>query len=408
MILIGRFIARVAVKMIVLKISIFIVLLQVVNFVLSAPKTSDDVYCFATDPVKLQTKRFSKRTAYDNVRGSFNNVNISSCIPSKFWFFSRHASRLPDSKEIKSINKLGSKIDKIVKARRAGRGTLCNQDFELIEKWRFDPNITSDKSEFLTVSGWNEMKNIAKRYQKLYPKLLPKNYTNNKIIFRHTDRQRTKASIRAFADGLYGNFEQISVEEIPNPDKFLRPQDCQLLKHPKYFDDNERDAFLIGNEFKHMLAQVNNKLGLVGKKRLKAKQIQTMWTICGYENLWNSSIPSPFCGAFSIENNLILEYLDDLSSYHFFGYGRKGDLIENLNCRLIQDMLEFMENDLTIETARVYNSHSSVFQMFMVTLGALKNDDPLTASNFDEQTNRQWRNSEAFPMAANIAVIRYK
>lgn len=388
---------------------ILFIIFNIVKLVNSAPTIEDNNYCFTSDPVKSQVKRFSKRTAYENVRGNFDNVKVSSCNPSKFWYFSRHASRLPDIKEIDSIKKFTKSIGSIIKAREEGRGKLCELDFEKIKSWHLDPNITIDKSQYLTVSGWNEIKNIAKRYQIRYPNLLPANYDRNKVKFRHSDRQRTQASIKAFADGLYnGNFKQISVEKIAKPDTFLRPQDCPLLRDPKRIDDSERDAWMNGDEFKTMIKQVNDKLGLIGDERLNAKQIQTMWAICGYENLWNSSIPSPFCGAFSIENHMVLEYYDDIGSYHFFGYGRRGNLIENLNCRVIQNMLEFIDNDLTVENARIFNSHSSVFQMFMVTLGALKDVRPLTASNFHEQINRKWSNSRAFPMAANVAVIRYE
>lgn len=367
----------------------------------------DKQYCYATDPVKYQMSRFGKKTAYDVVRGNFDK-EVSSCIPKKFWFYSRHASRLPDLGEIKNIRNIRPRVDDIINAANAGSSNLCATDFNLINKWQLDPNITDDIEQYLTVSGWNEMKGIAKRFQVAYPNLLPNFYNKSQITFRHTTRQRTKASIRSFADGIYGSFDDILPEPTPTPDLLMRPQDCPIIIDPKTYSNFERSKWMNGRQYREMITQVNEKLGLVGDERLNAKQVKTIWSICGFEQLWNISSPAPFCGAFTPENNLLLEYYEDLSSYHFFGHGRKGKLVENLNCRLMKDLLDFLMFDNGDETARVFNAHSSAFQMLMVTLGVLNEDQRLTAANFDQQSNRKWRTSVRFPMAANIAVILYE
>jgi hypothetical protein len=43
-------------------------------------------------------------------------------------------------------------------------------------------------------------------------------------LFRHTIRQRSQGSIRAFADGLFGpnGFQSVVFENIPEQDTFLR------------------------------------------------------------------------------------------------------------------------------------------------------------------------------------------
>ncbi len=84
----------------------------------------DPNYCYATDPIRPQLSRFSSRTAYETIRGRVINPGVSSnlknkliqhskecfntiqckillaCTPAKFWFYSRHASRLPGVNDI--------------------------------------------------------------------------------------------------------------------------------------------------------------------------------------------------------------------------------------------------------------------------------------------------------------------
>lgn len=114
--------------------------------------------------------------------------------------------------------------DEIVSNYQAGRTSLCAGDLNLIRDWTIDPNITVNNADVLTVSGWNIMQNLATRYQNLFPTLLPRVYNRTQFLFRHTDRQRSQGSIRAFADGLFGanGFQDVVFENIPTQDTFLR------------------------------------------------------------------------------------------------------------------------------------------------------------------------------------------
>ncbi|CRK90522.1 CLUMA_CG004196, isoform A [Clunio marinus] len=156
-----------------------------------------------------------------------------------------------------------------------------------------------------------------------------------------------------------------------------------------------------------MLNQVNDKAGLLGSERLTARQTRTLWEICNFEQLWSSTTPAPFCGLFSPHNNLMLEYFEDLDYFYNTGYGGPRRLFENMNCLLIQDLLGFLDTSDQTENVRIYSTHSTAFQLFMVTLGLFDGDVPLTAANFNIQANRQWRSSFITPMATNLAAIRY-
>lgn len=60
-------------------------------------------------------------------------------------------------------------------------GQLCDTDVNLLEDWKWDPNITARYGDFLTVQGWNDLKILALDYQKRFPALLEFIYTPNKF-----------------------------------------------------------------------------------------------------------------------------------------------------------------------------------------------------------------------------------
>lgn len=105
-----------------------------------------------------------------------------------------------------------------------GKGTLCPEDLALIEDWKLNPNMTESIAEFLALAGWNELEGIASRYQRAFPSLLPTTYSHSKYTFQHSDTQRTQASFRAFADGLFGfnAYQVVTPEPIPPRDLLLR------------------------------------------------------------------------------------------------------------------------------------------------------------------------------------------
>lgn len=121
-------------------------------------------------------------------------------------------------------------------------GQLCNEDLELLRDWVWDTNKTAQYQEVLTTEvwnrfhiriacnkhfvlkqGWNELKQLAKDYQRAFPELLENVYSAEKFLFRHTVEQRAQASFGGFADGLFGDaFSTIELDPIPEPDMLLK------------------------------------------------------------------------------------------------------------------------------------------------------------------------------------------
>lgn len=100
---------------------------------------------------------------------------------------------------------------------------MCDEDLEIIKNWKWNANITSDYASFLTTQGWTDMKYIALNYQRIFPNVLENIYSPEKFLFRHTKRQRTEASYKAFVEGLFGESanEHIKLPPIPEKDMLL-------------------------------------------------------------------------------------------------------------------------------------------------------------------------------------------
>lgn len=230
-------------------------------------------------------------------------------------------------------------------------------------------------------------------------------------MFRHTDRQRTQATVRAFADGLFGEgaYRNVQFTEPPTPDSLLRPHDNCPLYDEASNTQVERSRWQNSVEFQATLTRVNDKLGLTGTQRLTARQMRTMWELCQFHQLWYPQTDGPYCGAISPFDNLRLEYFEDIDAYYTAGYGLNPvRLAENMNCPLMQDLLYFLTSKSdSEETVRIYSAHQTSFQLFLVSLGVFRDDVPITADNFLSQANRQWVTSRMAPMATNIAVVRY-
>lgn len=171
----------------------------------------------------------------------------------------------------------------------------------------------------------------------------------------------------------------------------------------------EANAFQNGPEFRAAVSQVNEKLGFrIGSDQLSVQDIRTLWEICRFEKAMNLTVPSPMCSAFSVANNEVFEFREDLESYYIFGYGVPNRrLVENIPCELLQNLFRFLQsNDQNDETARIFLTHSSVLQILTVPLRIFEDDLPLSRHSVSRE--RVWKTSWISPKAANLAVVRYE
>ncbi|KAG4066637.1 hypothetical protein HA402_007273 [Bradysia odoriphaga] len=317
----------------------------------------------------------------------------------------RHGTRLPNANQISKFPNIPSVQEKAINNHdNKGKGTLCAEDLELIRNWKIDTNLTESIAEYLTLAGWMEVENIARRYQSAFPTLLPPTYSPSQYLFQHTDAQRTQGSFRAFADGLFGynGYKAVVPEPIPDRDLLLRPYDFCAEWLANSAEEKEMSKFEKGDEYDEVIDNVNEKLG--GTSASKSN-VRSMWQLCRFEQAADLSRSAPWCSVFSYDDVAVMEYGEDLGYYYEAGYGFS--MNKNILCEAVQNMLLFLLNDGDEAPARILITHSTVMQLMMVSLGLYEDDTPLKSSNFAEQLNRKWRTSEQTAFASNLAVIRY-
>lgn len=215
-------------------------------------------YCYSQDPIRPQNSWFGIHTAYETNRGQSINANVSTCSPSKFWFLSRHGTRWPNPTELNNIWAINRIHNDILSYYDQGRTSLCASDIELLRNWEFDPNITMEFEQYLVATGWIEFEGLGKRYQAAFPSILSSTYSPNDYRFRSTIFQRTRASLNAFADGLFGvnGHEDVDFEEVDGPDYLLRAYSLCPLYNEIILNLPEREAFREGPEYQEMTSQV--------------------------------------------------------------------------------------------------------------------------------------------------------
>ncbi|KAJ6648434.1 Multiple inositol polyphosphate phosphatase 1 [Pseudolycoriella hygida] len=392
------------------RVADFFLLLLAIFSTLADVTLHDPFYCYAEDPIRSWTPLGGIHSPYEPNRGQIINANVSTCEPSKFWLLGRHGARLPLDTEFPNIFGTITTIHRqIITNYNQGRTSLCASDFELLNNWQFNPNITLDIAGHLAHTGWNEVEALAQRYQAAFPSILSSTYSADHFTFRSTNFQRTEFSLRAFADGLFGvnAHEQVRFDDIPEPDIFMRPyQNC-----PLYTQINavrvEQDAFLQGPEYQQMTVQVSAKLGFHNSNVLRIGEVAAIALQCKLEQIWDSNFTSPFCAAFSVANAQVIEYSEDVDWYYRIGYGRPEyrQLYENLMCFHIQDMLRFIQSP-DVNKARIMSGHVNLF-LILMHFDAFDDDLPLTRHNFAQQMQRVWKSSDHLPMAANLAVIQF-
>lgn len=155
--------------------------------------------------------------------------------------------------------------------------------------------------------------------------------------------------------------------------------------------------------FKKTLKEISIRLGY--KYTLEAKQVDSFWDMCRYDQAWYLQEDSPWCAAFTKEHVSVLEYLEDLNYYYKGGYGN--ELNSNIMCAAVQDMLRNLQSEQNPKVVG-YFAHASTIQLMLTALGYAKDGIKLTADNFHQMKNRKFKTSILSSFASNLAVVKYE
>ncbi|KAJ9582182.1 hypothetical protein L9F63_003469 [Diploptera punctata] len=369
-------------------------------------------YCYADD--ENPYLMFATKTAYEFVHSKPRNPEVvPSCKPVQFWLLSRHGTRFPDKKDIAGMEHLPEVRDQIIRNHEERKqGRLCEEDLEKLKRWSL--SVFPAQADNLANQGYDDMKFMARRFKSQFPTLLNKPYQDDLYVFRSTDKQRTKTSAKAFAEGLFGNdADKVHVQTYPNDTllkAYLNGRWCQRWKD--LVDNNndtfrEKSLFEMGPQMQNLIQNVSQRLGF--NYRLTYRQINDMYDMCRFDKAWNIRDISPWCAVFSSEELQLLEYREDLQDYYNYGYGNSLNI--KLGCPPVKD---FMSRFREIEDGNVqptgvfYFTHRKMIQLVLAHLEIAKDDEHLTHTNYMAMKNRKWKSSLISPFSSNLAAVFFK
>jgi len=105
---------------------------------------------------------------------------------------------------------------------------------------------------------------------------------------------------------------------------------------------------------------------------------------------------------------MLFEYYEELGHYFYTSYGVWNlRMLENLNCGVMQDLLNTIDSDDSDPLARIFVAYTQGVQSMFVLLGLFRDTWPMHQHNYAQQSGRQWLTSLYAPQGSNLVAIRY-
>lgn len=149
-------------------------------------------------------------------------IYFEACPPRKLFLLSRHGTTLPIASEIERMLGLHERLKaRVLQNYDAGRTQLCRSDIENIREWIISPDIQPERSFELTQQGWNEFRGLGNRWSEAFPAVLPRTYSPSQFLFRGYSSNTSVAGLQAFAEGIFGEWENVEFAAGSEPDIML-------------------------------------------------------------------------------------------------------------------------------------------------------------------------------------------
>ncbi|KAK8738010.1 hypothetical protein OTU49_004345 [Cherax quadricarinatus] len=358
-------------------------------------------YCFTDDPDPYV--KFSTKTAYTLARGNFTHDDLvpQGCEARQAWHMVRHGTRYPSEDETAALIVLLPMLQaRTLVAHQEGEGELCEGDLKLLKNWGLG-GLNMSWSWVLSPQGHLDLEGLSTRYKKAIPQLLDQPFTKESFKFRHTATQRTEASARSYAQGLFGNSEVYMPSPL-NPDPLIRffevcnNYQTQVVNNPEA--TREKQLYQKGEKMAAVVARVSRRLGVT----LAFKDLEVLYNACRYSKAWDPPAAAAWCVAFTPDDLKVMEYWEDLHYYYTNGYGHP--IINKMACPPMQDLIQHFS--AVVEgrggpSGVFYFTHMDAVIPVMTRLGLYKDSAPLTHDHEDPE--RLWRTSSHGIFATNLA-----
>lgn len=314
----------------------------------------------------------------------------------------RHGTRFPGKKVISKYLNLPSFRDELLK-----KSTYFSKtEREAFKAWT-PLQISLDQQKYLTKEGEEELLELGKRFKLHFPMFF--NDDQSSFSFKHTPTQRTNLSAKKFIEGLFGNENEYKAIEVSRDDPVLRPyKGCPLWrtsvkKNPESL--KEKIKFLESSQVENMMNKLKE---ITGIDYLDFKDIELIYTMCGYETAWRHKLfhgKSIWCSLFKDENHLkIMEYLEDLEYFYIDGYGF--EVTRKVACNTVNDLLTNLDPSDDERKLSFKFTHSGTILKLLTFLELYSDDFHLSGENFIE--NRKWKTSHIDTFSTNLIAILYE
>ncbi|CAM8919928.1 unnamed protein product [Rhodiola kirilowii] len=372
-------------------------------------------------------KHLSTATRYGAVLDIADNSFVASsipegCTPIHLNLVARHGTRSPTKKRIKELNKLGNRLEELLKGAKGASSIAPTWFSGWQSPWK--GKLTGGE---LVKEGEDELYQLGLRVRERFPSLFVEDYHPDVYNIRSSQIPRASASAVAFGMGLFsgkgdlgpGKHRAFSVtSESRASDIVLRFHDC--CDNYKDFRKSQRPA--VDKLKQPILDEVTSALSHRYKLYFTKQDSASLWFLCKQEaSLLN--ITDRACGLFTPHEASLLEWTDDLEMFIIKGYGN------NLNYRmghpLLEDVVNSMEQAIkakedglpsgSYEKARLRFAHAETVVPFSCLLGLflegsefekIQKEEPLQLPPRPPQ-KRNWRGSAVAPFAGNNMLVLY-
>ncbi|XP_030642086.1 multiple inositol polyphosphate phosphatase 1a [Chanos chanos] len=316
----------------------------------------------------------------------------------------RHGTRFPTTNNIRRMRKFHDLVISL-----AASNDSCVQQIKTWNMW-----YTDDMDGRLVRKGRKDLWHLAVRLTKSFPSLLTEeNLREGRIKFITSSKHRCVNSTIAFKEGLADTLHtsDSNVEYIIN-DALMRFFDqCLRFVEKSKAAAVEVDNFKSGAHMRRVQEKIADRLQ-IPYGNITNDMVEAAFYLCSYEfSIKGES--SPWCQLFDEVDAKTIEYAGDLKHYWKKGYGH--DINSKSSCILFQDLFSRLDKaaqerrsgEQLSEVVTVQVGHAETLLPLLTLLGFFKDNEQLTATNFDKQDGRAFRTSHIMPYAANLLVTLY-
>ncbi|KAI9563599.1 hypothetical protein GHT06_011063 [Daphnia sinensis] len=369
--------------------------------------------CHTTDPKPYIY--YATKTPYELINNEDSSpIFAAGCKAVMFWMVARHGTQYPSSRDVFRMKDRLPKLRKtILQNHKERRGTLCQQDIDGLSN-NGSIRIDDDFDEKLTATGREELLVLARRFRGRFADFFNSQpaFNTQDYHFRHIASLPSQSSARSFSRGIFTNGD-IQLTEAPVGDRLVHfYENCTRWREQveeKGMLEQELTLFRQSVTFQNTLADVTTRLGF--QYNMSSDDMLMIYDICRYQKAWYLEQISPWCAAFTSENLKVLEFGEDLETYHKQGYGH--ELNYHQACPLVEDLVTriraFKANNGTENQQRgvFYFTEGEGLLRFIARMGLAKDEQPLT-NDMTPSAERKWRTSLMGSFAANVAVVLYR